>query len=126
MLRDSDVPQVMLRVEAALTRAERAGTLDGPTFVQMEGDAEFGIAQLRAPATLTIDFFSGSARPVVGPPIRFVKRVVRRALRWYIQPIAEQQSRFNHATLDLLERLRVQNERLTMQLELERAMRDDG
>src|SRR5207248_3205659 len=52
------------------------------------------------------------ARPIVGPAVRFAKRVVRRGLRWYVKPIMEQQSRFNHAVLDLTERVRLSYEKL--------------
>jgi hypothetical protein len=124
MLRENDVPMMLLRAEAALSRARRRGD-SGVVFVHTEGDAEFGIAQLRKPATLTTDFFSGSGRPVVGRGIRFAKRVVRRGLRWYIGPIAEQQSQVNHALLDLVERLRTQNETLSMQVELLQGALDD-
>ncbi len=95
-------------------------------FVHAEVDSDFGIAALRQPANLVIEFPSGSSRPVIGPAIRFGKRVVRRGLRWYLGPVAEQQSRFNNAMLDLVERLRLENERLRNELELERATRDDG
>jgi hypothetical protein len=117
MLRESDVPTMMMRVEAALSRAARAKTATGPIFVHAEGDSEFGIAKLRGPAKIEIEFFSGSGRPVIGPTVRFGKRVVWRALRWYIGPVAEQQTRFNHATLDLVERLRMYNERLETEVE---------
>jgi hypothetical protein len=117
MLRESDVPTMMMRVEAALSRAARSKTASGPVFVHAEGDAEFGIANLRKPAKIEIEFFSGSGRPVIGPTVRFAKRVVRRSLRWYIGPVAEQQTRFNHATLDLVERLRMHNERLETEVE---------
>jgi hypothetical protein len=117
MLRDSDVPTMMMRVEAALSRAARSKTASGPVYVHAEGDSEFGIAKLRGPAKIEIEFFSGSGRPVIGPSVRFAKRAVRRALRWYIGPVAEQQTRFNHATLDLVERLRMQNERLETEVE---------
>jgi hypothetical protein len=117
MLRDTDVPTMMMRVEAALSRASRAKTASGPIYVHAEGDSEFGIAKLRGPAKIEIEFFSGSGRPVIGPSVRFAKRAVRRALRWYIAPVAEQQTRFNHAALDLVERLRMQNERLETEME---------
>jgi hypothetical protein len=117
MLRESDVPMMMLRVESALSKAKRKRT-QGPVVVHIEGDSEYGIAQLRKPATLVIEFQSGSSRPVVGAMVRFAKRAMRRSMRWYIGPIAEQQSRLNHSLLDLIERLRVQNETLTMELEL--------
>ena len=117
MLRETDVPTMMMRVEAALSRAARSKTANGPVYVHAEGDAEFGISKLRGPAKIEIEFFSGSSRPVIGPSVRFAKRAVRRALRWYISPVAEQQTRFNHATLDLVERLRMHNERMETELE---------
>jgi len=117
-LKGSDVPTLMTRVETALARASRVpGRAGRPIVVHREGDDEVGVARLRTPATVQIEFPSGSARPVVGPGIRFAKRVVRRALRWYVAPIIEQQNRFNHAVLDLAERLRLQNEQLRNQLE---------
>ena len=117
LLLSGDVRTLMTRVETALARANRPGARKGPIFVHREGDDEIGIARLRTPATVQIEFPSGSARPVVGPAIRFAKRVVRRGLRWYVKPVIDQQNRFNHAVLDLAERLRLQNEQLRNELE---------
>ena len=120
MTPETPVPKVMARVEAALTRGRRAtGGAGGrePIFVFSEGDEDLGIAELRDPATIRVEFHSGSDRPVVGRAIRFAKRAVRRMLRWYVKPMWEQQSRFNHAVLDLLETLRLQNENLRSELD---------
>ena len=86
-------------------------------FVFSEGDDDLGIAHLRDPATVRVEFHSGSDRRVVGPAIRFAKRAVRRSLRWYVAPMWEQQNRFNHALLDMLEKLRLQNESLRTELD---------
>jgi SAM-dependent methyltransferase len=115
MLRGAQVPRVMTRVEAALNRQERRmddDDADRVIFVDPDGYGELGTAHLRRPADLEIEFHSGSARPVVGPVVRLAKRAVRRSLRWYIKPIMEQQSRFNHAMLDIVERLSMQDEQL--------------
>ncbi len=127
MRRGTDVNMMMTRVETALARAARArrGGVDaegtpapgGPIYVFPEGDDDLGISLLRGPADVKVELPSGSDRPVVGPAIRFAKRVVRRGLRWYVTPIMEQQSRFNHSLLDLVERLRLENERLRAELE---------
>ena len=55
---------------------------------------------------------------MVGPVVRIAKRAVRRGLRWYIGPIMEQQSRVNQQLLDVLERLRLENERLACEVEV--------
>ena len=127
MLNGSDVPTLMTRVETSLARARRRPEVaGGPIFVHREGDDDIGIARLRTPATVEIEFPSGSARPVVGPVVRFGKRVVRRGLRWYVKPIIEQQNRFNHAVLDLAERLRLQNEQLRNELDSLRPADSEG
>ncbi len=113
MLRGTDVSQMMTRVETVLTRATRSGKeAGGVTHLSADGDADLGTANLRHAANIQVEFHSGSARPVVGPAIRLAKRAVRRSLRWYVRPIMEQQSRFNHAVLDLFERIRLHQETL--------------
>lgn len=114
----SDVPTMMTRVETALVRAARSpDPSPGPLYIFTEGDDEMGISPLRETATIKIEFHSGSDRPMLGDAVRFGKRVVRRGLRWYMAPIMEQQSRFNHSVLDLMERLRLQNENLRTEVE---------
>jgi hypothetical protein len=120
MTPETAVPKMMTRVESTLLRAVRGGEgpgARGPLFVYAEGDDDLGIAHLRDPATIRVEFHSGSDRPVVGPAIRFAKRAVRRLLRWYVTPMWEQQNRFNHALLDMLEKLRLQNETLRAELD---------
>ena len=88
MLSGEQVPRVMTRVEAALTRQARpSGGSDRVVFVDREGHGELGTAHLRRPATIEIEFHSGSARPLVGAAIRLTKRAVRRSLRWYVKPM---------------------------------------
>lgn len=114
----NDVPTVMTRVQTILVRAARTGAPTG-TVILHGGEADdIGIARLREPANIAIEFPSGSDRPVVGPVVRFAKRAVRRGLRWYIGPIMEQQSRVNQQLLDVLERLRLENERLACEVEV--------
>ncbi len=119
---------MMTRVETALARAARArrrvngaagdaDTAKGPIYVFPEGDDDLGIALLRGPADIKVELPSGSDRLAIGPAIRFAKRLVRRSLRWYVAPIMEQQTRFNHSLLDMLERLRLENEKLRSELE---------
>ncbi len=126
MLRNTHVPHMMSKVEAVLARAARSpGGVGGVHYVSPDqGDVD--LAGLRHLANIQTEFASGSARPVVGAGVRFAKRAVRRLLRWYVKPMMEQQTRFNHAALDLIEKLRVQNERLTAEVETLRASRGTG
>jgi hypothetical protein len=118
MLRGADVPRMMTRVATTLQRAARSpqGAV-GVMHLAGEGDDEIPVGVVRAGADIAIEFPSGSARPVVGPAILFAKRLVRRGLRWYLGPIIEEQSRFNHSVLDLLEGLRLQQEQLRSELD---------
>jgi hypothetical protein len=103
----------MARVEATLEDAARSqGAARGVLPLAPEGDAEVNVGRLRHAADIDIEFPSGSDRPLVGGAIRLAKRVVRRGLRWYLSPIVDQQTRFNHAALDLIERLRLRVARL--------------
>lgn len=126
MLRETDVPRMMTRVATTLQRAARSpeGAV-GVMHLAAEGDDEVPVGVVRTQADISIEFPSGSARPVVGPAILFAKRVLRRSLRWYIAPIVKEQSRFNHQVLDLLESLRLQQEKLRADVDelIERADR---
>ena len=122
MLRGRDVPDVMSKVEAVLTRAgQTPGGARGVLYVTPAHPRD--LASSRHLANLDVEFASGSDRPLIGTAVRFAKRAVRRGLRWYIAPIAAQQTRFNHVTLDLIEKLRAENEWLRAELE---AIRGEG
>jgi len=129
MLRETDVPRMMTRVTTTLQRAARSpeGAV-GVMHLAAEGDDEVPVGVVRTQADISVEFPSGSARPVIGPAILLAKRVVRRSLRWYIAPIVKEQSRFNHQVLDLLESLRLQQEKLRADVDdlIERADRLSG
>jgi len=112
MLRGSDVPRTMRAVEAALTKlASRPQALrPAVTYVVPDHEIDPRMARLRSMATIRTEFHSGSARPVVGGAVRLAKRLVRRGLRWYVDPVMEQQTRFNHAVLDVVDQLRLAQE----------------
>jgi hypothetical protein len=120
--RTTDVPAMMSRVEATLDAAEVSPEgATGVLRIKPEGDHQVNVARMRQRADIETDFQSGSDRPLVGPAVRFAKRLARRSLRWYLAPMMEQQSRFNHATLDAIEQLRLRVNRLTGELERARA-----
>jgi SAM-dependent methyltransferase len=50
--------------------------------------------------------------PHGGAPTRFVKRALRRVLRWYVEPLAQQQRSFNDAALKLIDALFEELDRL--------------
>ncbi|MCA1839215.1 MAG: class I SAM-dependent methyltransferase [Actinomycetota bacterium] len=101
----------MLRVETALNKQARSAS-SNLLVIEGQGDDEYGIGALRAPAVLVTEFQAGSARPAFGRVIGFTKRLIRRALRWYMIPITDQQSKFNQALLDVAEKMRASHERL--------------
>lgn len=121
MLRNTQVPHMMSKVEAVLTRAARSPAGVGGVHYVSPDQGDVDLAGLRHLANIQTEFASGSARPVVGAAVRFSKRAVRRLLRWYVKPMMEQQTRFNHAAIDLIEKLRLQNERLTAEVDALRA-----
>lgn len=59
--------------------------------------------------------------PVLGRGVALTKRVVRLLLRWYINPIVDQQNDFNAATVRALNDLAAENERLRAALDALRA-----
>lgn len=61
--------------------------------------------------------------PVLGRGVAIMKRVVRLLLRWYINPIVDQQNDFNAAAVRALGDLAAENERLRAALDALRAER---
>ena len=59
----------------------------------------------------------------IGTP---VKAVVRKAMRWYVEPLAYDQRSFNAAALRLIDDLQAQLDELERELESARASRDGG
>jgi hypothetical protein len=67
-------------------------------------------------ATVTAHWGISSAVPLFGPFIVYWRRVVRILLRWYINPIVEQQNRFNQAVVRALFDLQLENDELRAEL----------
>lgn len=55
--------------------------------------------------------------PVIGRILVLIRRSIRIALRWYINPIVDQQNAFNGATVRALYELRSENDELRARLE---------
>ncbi len=78
------------------------------------------LAELRRSADAVNDLWFVSAHlpitwdiPVAGQALALTKRVVRILLRWYINPIIEQQNRFNSAATRAITELTAYQEHLT-------------
>ena len=94
--------------------APSAGNLDLDALIARLRE-EVGWATNGAPALSTRararsaaeQFWAVTAeRPPHGSaPARFVKRALRRAMRWYVEPLAQQQRSFNDAALKLIDAL---------------------
>ena len=62
--------------------------------------------------------------PIVGRAVSLTKRVVRLLLRWYINPIVDQQNDFNAAVVRALNELAANQERLRLEIERMRNAED--
>jgi len=79
------------------------------------------VEDARQLATVNAHWGIASPTPVIGSALVLVRRSMRILLRWYINPIVEQQNRFNHAAVRALFELRSENENLRAEL----SRRDD-
>lgn len=104
-----DVGMIVAEVEADVRRRRAAGDyppallhrLSTEFHVESDDDAPEALALIQASRPLRSD------HPGIGAAIMFAKRVVRRLLAWYVQPVADDQTRFNTAAvreLRLIER----------------------
>jgi len=83
---------------------ELRAALAEPLDMRPDPSLVAGVAWPEAVRTAPIDGEPpvDSTRLVVGPVVRFVKRLIRRSLRWWLQPVVDQVSRHNHAVVEVL------------------------
>lgn len=77
----------------------RNGVIDGadvPPAVESQLEEAARLARINAHWGIT------SELPLIGPLVVLVRRSIRIGLRWYINPLAEQQTRFNEAVVRAL------------------------
>jgi hypothetical protein len=67
-------------------------------------------------ATVNAHWGIASDLPVIGRPLVLLRRVQRILLRWYINPIVDQQNAFNDAVVRTLIDLDAENEHLRSEL----------
>jgi len=104
---DLDVADLFERLREELRRGAGSG-----------GGAESEFAATRA---LAERFWPVTAeREAGGGPKGLVKRVLRKLMRWYVEPLAYDQRSFNAAALRLIDDLQEQVDRLQSELEATR------
>jgi len=95
------------------------------TYSNADDPHALNLAELRKSADAVNDTWFVSAHlpvtwdlPVVGRLGSYTKRLVRILLRWYINPIVEQQNRFNSAVARAIVEITAYEERMTREWQL--------
>jgi len=95
------------------------------TYSNVDDPHALNLAELRKSADAVNDTWFVSAHlpvtwdlPVVGRLGSYTKRLVRILLRWYINPIVEQQNRFNSAVARAIVEITAYQERMTREWQL--------
>jgi hypothetical protein len=109
-----DPAEALREVRAQIAR-RRARLGGAPTAGE-----DFSLSQLRQSVDEVNDLWFVSAHlpitwrvPGPGTAVAYLKKATRVLLRWYINPIVEQQNRFNSAVARALVEMTAQQERLT-------------
>lgn len=101
-----DLDAVMAEIRAEVERRRGAGDYDQALLQAVHEEFTFDPSEPpEATAYIAAVRPLVSTRPVVGPVVVFVKRVVRRLIAWYVAPIAEDQTRHNVASVHLMRSL---------------------
>jgi len=87
-----------LRTEVRARRLARGVAAEGP----LERDLGRALDELELHRVVSAHW-PLTARTLPGRVVALVNKIVRRALRWYINPIVEQQNAFNAATVHALQ-----------------------
>ena len=103
---ESAIEQQVARVRAAILRRHGAQALAQAGASGTPLDRAVRLATINAHWAIVNDL------PVIGPLVVIVRRAIRIALRWYINPIVDQQNAFNQAAVAALHELEIENSRL--------------
>jgi hypothetical protein len=98
----------MRRIRTALV--ERRGSAHSDVLPPAPGISS--VDRAASLATVNAHWGIASRLPIVGPIVVLIRRAIRIGLRWYINPIVDQQNVFNEAAVAALYDLRLENERL--------------
>lgn len=103
---ESAIEQQVARVRAAILQRHGAQALAEAGRSGTPLDRAVRLATINSHWAIVNDL------PVIGPVVVLVRRAIRIALRWYINPIVEQQNAFNQATVAALHEFEIENSRL--------------
>lgn len=106
----NDVSDLWSRVERGGEEL-RAATGEGQVEV-LYGMDTAGVETLSRAALIEPPASAATARPYIGAAAGVAKKLVRKAIAWYVNPLAHQESRFNQATVNVVERLARQIDRV--------------
>jgi len=120
---EMDVAQILERIKQEVRERYR------------EGGIAIALSREEALAEVRATQWVNPHRPIAWPHwpkgvlpkiVAFVQKVVRRSLRWYINPIVEDQNRFNAAVVRALDVLAQENAQLRAEIQRLRAERADS
>lgn len=119
--KSEDIETTLQALRAAVRREAGYLTEDevptGPSMSSVRDAADL--------ATISAHLPLQSRVPIVGRLIVFTQRVLRLGLRWYINPIVEQQNAFNEAVVRALTEIELRQSELTRTIEARRNERED-
>jgi hypothetical protein len=99
----NEVQATLKAIRAAVRRNAgyntEADVPSGPSSTSVRDAADLAKISAHLPLRSTV--------PILGPVIVLVQRVIRLGLRWYINPIVEQQNAFNDAVARALTELEI-------------------
>ncbi len=93
------------RSTLGLGRAETTDGQDSMDKAQMLAANRSALAAMHKSHYLNTEWKVVSRKRVLGKPIVFIKRLIRKGVRWYVRPPIMQQSEFNRNSLTVIKNL---------------------
>lgn len=111
---DASVSEQVRRIRSGILA--RHG-IDAETTVPTELPGQSALEEAAGLMQVSAHWGIASDLPVIGRFLVLIRRAIRIGLRWYINPIVDQQNAFNQATVRALYELRSENDELRARLE---------
>jgi hypothetical protein len=102
-----DVAAIVSEIQAEVSRKRAAGEYPAGLLSRLQAEFRVG-GEEEPPEALALIQPSRPLRSdqaAIGPAIVFAKRLIRRLIAWYVQPVADDQTRFNTAVVRELRRV---------------------